>query len=143
MNVPNESVLALLDSHADARVTDAGPDRLARVVDRFCDALLAEFGPRIDRQAKGFRRRVLAMIARRLPPRRKSPGRPRLRRVTLAVQAYVRQRDEVTIGSRKRIDWLHIARDCDPQFAAIKCEYRRRIALKRIRDAVHARLQSS
>lgn len=122
--------------------TDSPPDRLTNCVNEFCKGLLATFAPRVERQAKGFRRRVSASIAKRLPPFRKPSGRPKLRRVTLAAAAYECQRKEIEPGHRKCIDWLRIARDCDPTFDVIRCDYRRRIVLKRLRDAVHARLHS-
>jgi hypothetical protein len=119
----------------------APPDRLQNFVEKFCNELRARFAPRVEGNSKGFRRRVLVLIAKRLPPFRKSPGRPRLRYVTLAVNAYEIQLEEIKAGRRKNIDWRRIAIDCDPTFAAIRSNYKRQTVLKRLRDAVHARLK--
>lgn len=118
-------------------------DRLSNCVDQFCKELAAAFKSRIERNPKGFKRRVLALVGRRLPPFAKPPGRPRLHRVTAAVEAYRVQKLEVVAGCRSRIDWLRIARECDRTFISIRSEYRRRVELKRLRDAVHARVRAS
>ena len=118
------------------------PDRLSARIDEFCRELLADFAPRVKRQPRGFRARVLAQIAKRLPPFKKSPGRPKSNRVTLAAIFYQAQRLEVTEKRRVRIDWVAIARESDPSFARIKSDYYRRVALKRLRDAVYVRVRS-
>lgn len=119
------------------------PDRLQKHIDQFCETLLATFAPRVEKQAKGFKRRVLAMVAKRLPPFRKSPGRPRLRYVTLAAKAYEVQVEEVKDCRRKKIDWRKIALDCEPTFGSIRSDNKRRAVLKRLRDAVHARMRKA
>ena len=118
----------------------ACPDRLQKFIEEFCGELLTTFAPRVEGNAKGFKRRVLALIAKRLPPFRKSPGRPRLRYVTLAANAYQLQMEEKRDGRREKIDWLRIAMECNTAFGAIRSIYKRQIVLKRLRDTVHARL---
>lgn len=118
-------------------------DRLSECVDEFCKELTSAFELRIERNPRGFKRRVLALVATRLPPFAKPPGRPRLRRITSAVEAYRAQLAELSTGKRLRIDWLRIARECDRTFISIRSEYRRRVELKRLRDAVHARVSAS
>lgn len=118
------------------------PDRLSVRIDEFCRELLADFASRVSRQPKGFRARVLALMAKRLPPFKKSPGRPKSNRVSLATAFYQAQRLEVNEKRRVRVDWLAIARESDPSFAGIRSDYYRRVALKRLRDAVYARVRS-
>ena len=119
------------------------PDRLSTRVDEFCKELLADFASRVKRQPKGFRARVQALIAKRLPPFRKPPGRPKSNRVSLATTFYQAQRLEVAEKRRVRIDWVAIARESDPSFAGIRSVYYRQAALKRLRDAVYARVRTS
>ena len=58
----------------------------------------------------------------------------------LAANAYLLQIEEIKGGRRKGIDWRKIAIDCEPTFAGIRSDYKRRAVLMRLRDAVHARL---
>jgi hypothetical protein len=118
------------------------PDRLSTRVDEFCRQLLADFASRAARQPKGFRARVLALMAKRLPPFKKSPGRPKSNRVTLAAHFYDAQRREVREQRRARIDWITIARESDPTFVRIRSDHYRRVALKRLRDAVYVRVRN-
>ena len=118
------------------------PDRLFTRVDEFCKELLADFASRVSRQPKGFRARVLALIAKRLPPFKKSPGRPKSNRVSLSAIFYQAQRLEVNEKRRVRIDWVAIARESDPSFSRIRSDYYRRVTLKRLRDAVYVRVRS-
>ena len=60
--------------------------------------------------------------------------------MTLAVDAYQLQIEKIKEGRRERIDWGRIALDCEPSFAGIRSDYKRRLVLKRLRDAVHSRL---
>ena len=95
-------------------------DRLSNCVDQFCKELAEAFKSRIERNPKGFKRRVLALVSRRLPPFAQPPGRPRLHRITAAVEAYRIRQLEVIAGDRNRIDWLRIARECDRTFVSIR-----------------------
>lgn len=118
------------------------PDRLAARIDRFCQELLTDFASRVKSHPKGFRTRVLALVRKRLPPFKKPAGRPKSDRVTLATEIYQGQRLEIAQQGRSRIDWLAIARQADPSFVTIKTEYRRRVVLKRLRDAVYVRVRA-
>jgi len=72
------------------------------------------------------------MIAKRLPPFRKTPGRPRLRYVAVAANVYLLQMEGIDDGRRELMDWLRIALDCEPTFPAIRPNYKREIILKRL-----------
>ena len=53
---------------------------------------------------------------------------------------YLRQQEEIKSGRRRKANWHEIARQCIPGYTKFKSEYRRRVELTRLRNAVYSRL---
>ena len=129
------------DSHpvtlGDAEPPESATGRitLESLVAEFVQKVERLFPDRLARRPKPLKKRLLRLIDVGLPPFRRPPGRPKSDRITRAAEIFVAQRNRGTI------DWQLIAQECSPGYAHIKSEYRRRVVLDRLRNAVYARLE--
>lgn len=120
-------------------MSDRGTGALESLVSDFLAKVQVHHSDRLALRPKALKKRIIRLIDAGLPPYRRPAGRPKLNRITTATQMYERQKAEVKAGTRKATSWHAIAQECIPKFSEIKTDYRRMVALKRLRDAVHAR----
>ena len=130
---PTSQSLDALAGEAPPRVS------LETAVRRFTETLNRDYANRIKRRPEAFRSRVIALVRLNLPPHPKPSGRPQQPRITRAVEMYATQLLEKQRGSRKRINWNAIAKNCIPGYVKIRSEYKRRVEIDRLRDGVYGR----
>lgn len=112
-------------------------------VSRFTERLLSRFQKRIQRRPLSFKNRVQALIRLGLPPYPKPSGRPQEDRITKAAALYLQQQQEIKNGTRKRANWNPIAKQCIRGFHRIRSPHKRHCEIKRLRDAVYARIRTA
>ena len=112
----------------------ASPDarRVDQDVRRFCEELQAKYADRVEHRPRAFKKRVLALVQRYLPPHPKPTGRPMLPRVTIATGMYLEMR------SAGKVNWYKIAMVSVAGFERM-LRWRRRTELATLRSAVYAR----
>jgi hypothetical protein len=65
--------------HLPERSTDRRPlERLEAVTSNFTEQISREFAPEISRDPKTFKKSILGLVRRHLPPRRGRPNDPRI-----------------------------------------------------------------
>jgi hypothetical protein len=114
---------------------------LESLVNDLVQRVREQYADRLAVRPKSMRNRIVHLIDIGLLAYRHPSGRPRLQPVNKAVEMYRRQTQAVKRGELKRVNWNAIALKCIPAYAKISTEPRRRDELKRLRDAVHARLR--
>jgi hypothetical protein len=119
----------------------AEPHTLESLVNDLVQQVHQQYADRLAVRPKAIRNRIVRLIDIALLPHRRPSGRPRLQSVNKAVDMYRRQPEAVRRGKLAQVNWNVIALQCVPGYAKIRTEARRRDELKRLRDAVHARLQ--
>lgn len=114
---------------------------LESLVSDLVQQIRTHYPDRLTLRPAAVRRRIVRLIDIGLLPFSRPSGRPRLQKVNNAVEMYRRHIEAVRRGDLKRVNWNAIALECIPGFAKIRTEPSRRDELKRLRDAVHARLR--
>ena len=131
MNTPNVPKTRALDAWS--------PASLDSIIET-CVAELRTHSPAaLARGPAAFRKRVLRLADRALSPDDHAPGRPRKPAIDAGHALHRQQRREMAMRTRKRLDWLVIARVVDPEFESITDPVYRRVWLGTIRYSVHAR----
>ncbi|HEV2379921.1 MAG TPA: hypothetical protein VG206_09020 [Terriglobia bacterium] len=98
--------------------------RLAGQVNTFVKSLRHDYAREIARDARAFKRSVVELVRRGLPP---GAGHPRNEAITRAVEMRARSKP-----------WLEVYRQCIPAFSSLG-EGLREIAMNRLRAAVRSR----
>jgi len=97
---------------------------LAHQVDIFTKSLRHDYAPEVARDARVFKRRVVELVRRGLPP---GPGHPRDDVVTRAVELRAQHKS-----------WCYVYRQCIPGFSHLSDEIQQ-LARIRLRSAVRSR----
>ena len=97
---------------------------LDQYVRRFASRLLLEYGTDVSRDPKGFKKRVVALLRRNLPP---FAGRPTEAAITLAINL-----------RKKGLEWSAIYPSCIPRHASLP-PAERQIAESNLRAARRSR----
>lgn len=118
---------------------DPGRDTLAADVAEFASQLLEKYAQRFRRRPVAIKKRILKLLATRLPPYPRRAGRKPSENVTRASRLYAQQRREKAHGKRRQIDWRGIALRCSPAFKRARSNARRSQVLRSLQSAVYAR----
>lgn len=102
---------------------------------------VTEFAAEIRDRHGLLDRKVARKVSRRLEylitPRPRI-GRPPEERITRATKMYERQR---LACNGRRVNWKEIGRECIPGYDEFRSDYRRRVELMKLRNAVYSRLK--
>ena len=112
---------------------------LSADVEQFVSLLKSKYPNRIRNRPQAFKKRLLRLIAAKLPPYPKPAGRPPQSSISRAADLYQEQLAGMAQGKRKDVNWLPIAQACIPHFRRLN-GYRRKDAIRTLRNSVYARL---
>jgi hypothetical protein len=114
---------------------------LEGTLSEFIGVLQQRFPERFAHRPGALKKRVQSLIKTKMPPLRRQGGRPQQPYITRATELYQSQQRDVAAGRREGLNWVAIALEVMPGFAAIKHPYKRTIMLHRLRGAVYARMK--
>lgn len=147
-NAPIQSTRAVADSQVEpepspcSAVPEPSDMGVSTDVDAFISHLDRKYADRIKTRPLAFKKRLLRLISAKLPPYPKRSGRPRLPRITLAVEMmYQEQTKRLGQARKAAVNCAPIALQCIPGFHKFRSQYRRRAEIERLRNAVYARLK--